>query len=278
MNKDNHKEKIVNVIKKLYDKQQNIENKLQELSIFYITNKEKYDYDYKLAKIFLDKLQDFIEKEIINIDIYRSLSTNEEYIESFNRSRDNYIIFNYSHSRFTSNIDSYLIVSNNLNNNGNSYDTVQYKHNKLSVDTCLNELCNIGEEILILGMLMNEKKIKCYENLNYKPDNKLDYELDCESGSELKFGIDCECNNQEIKNIMDKYLNQNYMLLCVIFVVMIIFHIMTVIIVILLINHNYNTIATYHQTKTEQCVQFPLKSIQLLNKHNKLISSNNNSK
>jgi len=62
-------EQLVNDIEKLDIKQQNIENKLRELRIFYITNKEKYDYNYKLARTFLDDLRNFIEKEIISDDL-----------------------------------------------------------------------------------------------------------------------------------------------------------------------------------------------------------------
>ena len=46
-------EQLVNDIGKLKQHNILIENKLRELRIFYITNKEKYDY--KLIKIFLIK-------------------------------------------------------------------------------------------------------------------------------------------------------------------------------------------------------------------------------
>ena len=58
MNSEQHKEHIINVIERI--KQQNIiiEKKLQELSIFYITNKDKYDYE--LVKTYFNNLKKFI--------------------------------------------------------------------------------------------------------------------------------------------------------------------------------------------------------------------------
>ena len=63
-----NREHIINEIKELNQHIILIEDMLQELRIFYITNKGKYGYDYKLAKTFFDNLQNFIEKEILNFD------------------------------------------------------------------------------------------------------------------------------------------------------------------------------------------------------------------
>ena len=59
-------DQLVNDIKELNIKQQNIENKLRELRIFYITNKEKYDYDYKSNKSRIKLLQ-FYNTDIADI-------------------------------------------------------------------------------------------------------------------------------------------------------------------------------------------------------------------
>ena len=97
----------VNDIKELKQQIILIENKLEELRVFYITNKDKYDYDYKLAKTFLDKLQNFIEKEIINVDMYYIQGASGEHFELFN----NYIISNYSNRFYSNTINNYMAYS-----------------------------------------------------------------------------------------------------------------------------------------------------------------------
>ena len=190
MNSDQHKEHIVNVIEKL--KQQNIliENKLQELSIFYITYKEKYDYDYdydydyKLAKTFFDNLKNFIENEIIiNSDNFSYL---ESHVKNyFGDYSDNYSYntknFNYS-KHYGTFIERYLFSLNSYYSS--SYRPDPDTPEKLQVDNNFNFICNYGEERLIFGMLMNDKKLKCYEKL-------------------LKLYPEPNCEKPEIKNIMD---------------------------------------------------------------------------
>jgi hypothetical protein len=219
MNNELHKEHVVHDIEKLDIKQQNIENKLQELTIFYITNKDKYDYDYKLAKTFLDNLQNFIEKEII-------YDANEEHL-----------IFNYSHHGYKQYIVLYLAYSKTFNDGNNRTSSEQYKHDKMTADYNFKMLYNYGEEILILGMLMNEKKLKCHENLL-----KLYTKPKPEKPEELYPDINT-----------------------VIFFIIIVFYVITVVLVVNYNNkhnhnHNYNTNIMHHHM---QCAR-------LIDKHNKL--------
>ena len=253
----NEKEHIVNDINELKQQIILIENKLRELRIFYITNKDKYDYDYKLAKTFLDNLQNFIEKEIINVDMYNMYcSAIGELFETFN----NYIIFNYCRRGYNHLIEYYVASSESFNND------------KMTADNYLKLICNCGEDMLILAMLIKEKKLKCYENLiNLYPEKPDIFDImelypekpDIENIMELS----PECEKSEIKN------KQYSMSASVIFLIMIVFYVMTVATVILLVNynqnlnHNYNTAVLYHPV---QCAQTPLqKTTRFIVNHNK---------
>jgi hypothetical protein len=263
MDSNQHKEHIINDIKELDIKQQNIENKLQELRIFYITNKENYNYDYKLAKTFFDNLKNFIENDFSYLESY--IESNVKKLSGNNYDVYNYKIFNYS-KHYESLIENYLVSLNNYYSG--SYRPIpdtpeQYKNDKLKVDNNFNFICNYGEERLILGMIMNEKKLNYYDNLL-----KLYYPV---------------CEKSEIKNIMDLYPEENIMkltpeheksvikkkqysvLASVIFLIMIVFYVMIIATVVLLLNpkHNYNTTALYHPM---QCSQ----STILIDKHKKL--------
>ena len=57
---DQHKKENEDIIKELKIQNTFIENKLQQISIFYITNKDTYNYE--LTKTFIVNLYDFIEK------------------------------------------------------------------------------------------------------------------------------------------------------------------------------------------------------------------------
>ena len=173
-------DQLVNDIKELNIKQQNIENKLRELRVFYITNKEKYDYDYKLARTFLDNLLNFIEKEIINVDI--------SFLKTlYGEGTNDYMIMNYNNLNYYKGyIYMYLVHSEQYNNSVNhGYTPEQFKQleethrNKYKAYNYFNFICNYGEERLIHLMLINEKKLKCYENfrkLYFEPESELESE------------------------------------------------------------------------------------------------------
>lgn len=172
-------DQLVNDIKELNIKQQNIENKLRELRIFYITNKEKYDYDYKLARTFFDDLRNFIEKQIISDDLTYLKYKFGEGSNDYNNS----LIINYTFN-YKDMINDCLLTSEQYNNNVNhGYTLEQFKQleethrYKKKADDSFNCICNYGEERLILIMLINKKKLKCYENfrkLLLDPESELE--------------------------------------------------------------------------------------------------------
>jgi hypothetical protein len=231
MNSDQHKEHIINVIKELDIKQQNIENKLQELRIFYITNKDKNDY--KLAKTFFDN---FLELHYKYASDRNNFPASDIPPTSHFFSNDNYKTFL---CLYFENIDS----SNSIHNTPD-----QRKDHTQRAKDCFNIICKEEEDKLTHLMLINEKKLKYYEN-------KL---------TELS----PEQNIMELypeQNIMDKNKKQYSVSASVIFLIMIVFYVMTVTTVVLLVNpnHNYNTAALHHPM---QCSQ----STRLIDKHKKL--------
>lgn len=127
---DQHKKENEDIIKELKIQNTFIENKLQQISIFYITNKDKYDYE--LAKTFIDNLHNFIEE------------TNSQLIKS-------------------NNYNSYLEIITNINNippENKEIKTLKQKANQL-----FYSICNEEQDKLINQMHINEKKLKIYENL-----------------------------------------------------------------------------------------------------------------
>jgi len=280
-------DQLVNDIEKLKQHNILIENELQELRIFYITNKEKYDYDYKLAKIFFDNLKNFIEKEII--------SDNSSYLKNKLESNDynNYIIINYNPS-YKSIIDNCLIISEHFNNGGSGATSDQLKQYKQDVDDSFNFICNYVEERLILRMLINEKKLKCYENLlklyhvpnseNLEIDNINPNKAEIEKNSIISIDLDnayykieeyCSALDEAYSKInkYEKKLTELYSMCekpesvttSVIFLIMIVFYVITVTTVVLLVNYNYNyNIDIMHHSM--QCSQ----STRIIDKHNKL--------
>jgi len=237
-------DQLVNDIEKLKQHNILIENKLKELRIFYITNKEKYDY--KLAKTFLDNLENFIEKEIFGDD----LSFIKGKIGDQSNDLNNFIIINYCKS-IKGFIEEYLCYSNMIINGGSNYK---------QADITFNFICNYGEERLIFRMLMNEKKLKCYENI-------------------LKLYPETELDKPEIENIMDLYPEKpeiepekNSVSISVIILIMIVFYVITIMTVVVAINHNhiYNTAAMHHIcSKNNQIITFidkqnKLKDIMLI--------------
>lgn len=145
---DQHKKENEDIIKELKIQNTFIENKLQQISIFYITNKDKYDYE--LAKTFIDYLHNFIEE------------TNSQLIKS-------------------NNYNSYLEIITNINNippENKEIKTLKQKANQL-----FYSICNEEQDKLINQMHINEKKLKIYENLldlylNNENDNDDDDELE----------------------------------------------------------------------------------------------------
>jgi hypothetical protein len=149
-----HKEYIVNFIKELKQQIILIENKIQEVRIFYITNKDKYDYE--LVDTFFNNLQNFIEKNInIEIVYLKKVFGNEKYnfIKYYN---------NYNKDLTT----RYLCFSKEIIDFSNdTLGKLKLKHYKLQANNCFNIICNEEEDKLTHLMLMHEKKLKRYENL-----------------------------------------------------------------------------------------------------------------
>jgi len=167
------KEQIVNDIKELKQQIILIENKLDELRVFYITNKGKYDVE--LARTFFKNLQDFISKERIKDDAMFCYNGGEHayFINYYTIANINIINRYYEYSRCANN---HNIRTNNLPlPDGLPHDA----------DKLFNLICNEEEDKLIHKMLMFEKKLKYYENrlTRLYPDPE----------------------KPEIKNIMDMY-------------------------------------------------------------------------
>jgi hypothetical protein len=165
MNSDQHKEHIINVIERI--KQQNIiiEKKLQELSIFYITNKEKYDYE--LVKTYFNNFLEFkLKYSIDSIGIYSidSIGMPVTLIPptSIFFSNDNYKSFLLSYNQEAINMNSSCIPEHR-------------EINKQNLKDLLNKICNEEEDKLFHLMVINEKKLKCYENIKklyFEPESE----------------------------------------------------------------------------------------------------------
>jgi len=211
---DQHKKENEDIIKELKIQNTFIENKLLQISIFYITNKDKYNYE--LAKTFIDNLHNhnFIEiKEI----------TNSQFIKS-------------------NNCNSYLEIIKGINDMPNDNNIKSWKQgaNKL-----LYSICNEEQDKLINLMLINEKKIKIYENL-------------------LEMYLNCNCNNNdesdelEIIKINELKPEQNISVITnIIFMIMVLFCIIVIMITVFLINQNH------FQYNNEQCSKFINKQCKL---------------
>jgi hypothetical protein len=129
---DQHKKENENIIKELKIQNTFIENKLQQISIFYITNKDKYNYE--LAKTFIDNLNNFIEiKEITNLQFIKS-----------------------------NNCNLFLETIKNINDMPNDNNIKSWKQ---SANKLFSSICNEEQDKLINLMHINEKKLKIYENL-----------------------------------------------------------------------------------------------------------------
>lgn len=160
---DQDKKENENIIKELKIQNTFIENKLQQISIFYITNKDKYDYE--LAKTFLDNLHNFIEE------------TNLQLIKS-------------------NNYNLYLDTITNINNMPNDNNIKSWKQ---SANKLFYSICNEEQDKLINQMYINEKKLKIYENLL---DLYLNNENDDDDDNELEIDIKPEQNISVITNII----------------------------------------------------------------------------
>jgi hypothetical protein len=128
---DQHKKENEDIIKELKIQNTFIENKLQQISIFYITNKDKYDYE--LAKTFIDNLHNFIEE------------TNSQLTKS-----NNYNLY----------LETIKSINNILPENENETLKQQNKANQL-----FYSICNEEQDKLINLMFINEKKLKIYEDI-----------------------------------------------------------------------------------------------------------------
>ena len=150
---DQDKKENENIIKELKIQNTLIENKLQQISIFYITNKNKYNYE--LAKTFLDNLHNFIEE------------TNSQLIKS-------------------NNYNLYLETITNINNMPNDNNIKSWKQ---SANKLFYSICNEEQDKLINQMHINEKKLKIYENLldlYLNNENENENENDNDDGDELE--------------------------------------------------------------------------------------------
>ena len=173
--RDQYKEHIKNIIKELRQEINLIENKVDELCIFYITNKGKYD-NYELAKTFFKNLKDFIEKERIkDTTVLRYGGCGELYFIRYYTDFSSYIISNY--------------LQNTICAHSTTSTTEQIKESKELANRFFNIICNEEEEKLFFKMLFFEKKLKYYENKLgklypelYKPVIKhtMELSLECE--------------------------------------------------------------------------------------------------
>lgn len=204
---DKHKKENEDIIKELKIQNTFIENKLQQISIFYITNKDTYNYE--LTKTFIINLYDFIE-EITDIQ--------------FNKST-NYI--------------SYLSIIKNINDNPDNKKLIMEQQNKAT--KLFYSICNEEQDKLINLMLINEKKLKIYENLL---ELYLNPNYNCNDDNEgLEIEIKPEQNISVITNI--------------IFLIMMLFSIIVIMITVFLINQNH------FQYNNEQCNKFINKQCKL---------------
>ena len=137
------KEQIVNDIKELKQKIILIEKNLQELRIFYITNKDKYDYE--LAETFFKNLQDFIEKERIK-------DVEDLQIKSFCPGDELYFIKYYTNF-------SRIIMNRYLDDTG----LVNSASFKQEADRLFNIICDEEESKLLMKMFILNQKLKLYE-------------------------------------------------------------------------------------------------------------------
>jgi hypothetical protein len=233
-----HKEYIVNFIKELKQQIIIIENKIKELRIFYIINKDKYDYE--LAEIFFDNLQNFIETNI-NIEILylKKVFGNEKY---------NYIKY---YNKYNKDLTTkYLCFSKEIIDCPNDTPN-KLKHYKRQANNYFNIICNEEEDKLTHIILMHEKKLKRYENLMelYPEYDKSEYEKpELENLMELYPEYDkSEYEKPELENLMELYpeqniVNQHYSVIdSVIFFIMIVFSVIVVTIVVLMFNQENNT-------------------------------------
>jgi len=142
-------EQLVNDIEKLKQHNILIENKLQELSIFYITNKDKYDY--KLIKTFFDNFLEVHKK--YSTDLVNNIPESDISPTSIFFSNDNYKSFFLGYWREAGNMNASWTIPEHC------------EMFKQSLKDSFNKICNEEEDKLFHLMVINEKKLKCYENL-----------------------------------------------------------------------------------------------------------------
>ena len=236
--REQHKEHVVNVIKELKQQIIFIENKLQELSIFYITNNNIYDYE--LAKTFFDNLKNFIT--INDIPSITSDVNNYKFINYYNNDKYNNLLTTY--------LDYSKAIINNSSTIPDELETLKQNANE-----CFNFICNEEEDKLTHLMLIIEKKLKCYENL-------------------MKLYPECESEKPKIKNIMELYPEQNkkkqhyFVITSVIFFIMIMFSVIAVTTLVLMKDNTDNNIMLHHMHHKHH--MHHMQCTRLIDKHNKL--------
>jgi hypothetical protein len=220
-NQYQYKEHIINVIKELKQEIILIENKIEELRIFYITNKG--NYNYKLATTFFKNLQDFFEKE--RIKNLADLPTNQDFSQEY---------FIRYYSKYSSNIiEKYIYDCRNTNHPHTPESMILLKK---EADKLFNLICNEEEDKLLFKMLMFENKLKYYENRLTK--------LYPEPDSENVYEFELELDKSEIKNTTELYLecekslieNKKYSIL--VSVIILVLTVLYVITVVLFVKYN----------------------------------------
>ena len=213
-NQYQYKEHIINVIKELKQEIILIENKIEELRVFYITNKGNYDYE--LVKTFFKNLQDFIEKKHIKIVV--DLPINDWGIGK------NFYFINYCSHASKHIISRYLDDCQNANNSDTPNGFSQ------EADKLFPFICNEEEDKLFHKMLMFENKLKYYENRLIK--------LYPEPDTENVYEHELELDKSKIKNTTELYFecekslieNKKYsILVSVIILVLTVLYVMTVV-------------------------------------------------
>ena len=254
MNSDQYKEHIVQLLADIKElKQDNIimENKIQEIRIYCITNKDKLcdqnnwtptepmtnktNVMHDAFKSYLRDLSNLIANENMTI------KDNVRKLESFIRN---------------------VYYNDKLND---KYLTENWK-----------KIFNFVEDELITRILINNKKLNYYENFmklypvsktKYDNDKKLEYYenfMKLYPVSMSKSVSESVSESKYEKPVIEK--KQYSLSASVIFLIMIVFYVITVTTVVLIVNYNYNHNHNHNHNHSMQCSH----NTRLIDKHNKL--------
>jgi hypothetical protein len=230
MNSDQYKEHIVQLLADIKElKQDNIimENKIQEIRIYYITNKDKL-----CDKNNWTPTEPMTNKTNVMHDAFKSylrdlsnLIANENMTIKDNvRKLENFILEVYYNDKLN---DKYL--------------TENWK-----------KMFNFVEDELITRILINDKKLEYYENFlklypvsKSKSDNdkKLEYYENFMKLYPVSMSVYVSVSESESESKCEKPViekKQFSVSASVIFIIMIVFYVITVTTVVLVVNHNHN--------------------------------------